>query len=58
MEKCNDVSTKGLVEILSKREGVQEIDVRPYESILIKIKDHIQELEIDGGPCKILIIWD
>ena len=55
MEK---LSTKDLVEELSKREAVQEIVVEPYDKFEIKIKDQSLTLDIDSGPCRILVIWD
>lgn len=49
------VSTKELTEELAKREGVQELDVRPYGRYEIRTPD---ETIISSGPARILINID
>ncbi len=49
------VSTKELVEELSKREAVETISVKPYEKYSIEANG---EKHDDEGPVVILKIWD
>lgn len=51
-------STVELVVELSKREAVNEIIVSPYDKIEIKVNGLEQKLDIDGGPARILVIYD
>lgn len=50
-----NVSTKDLVEELSKREGVEKLVVGPYEPCSITTGDQTVN---DSGPVVILRIWD
>lgn len=50
-----NVSTKDLVEELSKREGVEKLVVGPYEPYSITVAGQTVN---DGGPIVILKIWD
>ena len=49
------VSTRELMEELSKREAVETICVKPYEKYAIEANDEKTEGE---GPVVILKIWD
>lgn len=53
--ELKNVSTKELVEELTKREAVEKIVVEPYEPYSITIGE--QQIN-DGGPVVILRIWD
>lgn len=53
-----EIKTCELVNELSKREGVQEIIVEPYENIEIITETKRQALGIAQGPARILVIWD
>lgn len=50
-----NVSTKELVEELSKREAVEKIVIEPYEEYSMTVGN--QKIT-DGGPVVILRIWD
>lgn len=52
------ISTKELIEELSKREGVQHVWVKPYEEVNLIINDKKQNLQIKEGPARILLIYD
>ena len=47
-----------LIEQVAKREGVQVIDVAPYDVISVKVNQKAVETVISNGPAKILIVWD
>ena len=47
-----------LIEELSKREGIQELNVDPYNNLEVLINHKKQVLENVQGPMKILIVWD
>ena len=57
----SDISTKDLVEELSKREGVQRIDVAPHtQDVEIAVNEgerYVFDMNFEG-PQIILRIWD
>lgn len=58
MNELKNIPTKDLVEELIKREGVKEALVKPYESISLEIGYEKCDLPIEGGPARILIVFD
>ena len=53
-----DYSTKELVEEIIKRTGTQHMCVKPYEKISIEIDNKKQDLHVNEGPAKIVLIYD
>lgn len=58
MNELKSVSTKDLVEELIKREGVKEVVVKPYEDISLEVEYEKYDLPIEGGPARILVVFD
>lgn len=52
------METKILVDEMIKKEGVQNIQVKPYEKIELLVNNKKQVLDINEGPACILIIYD
>jgi hypothetical protein len=50
------ISTKELTEEMSKREGVKEIVVQPYE--WYQISGEKEQWDHGTGPARILVVWD
>lgn len=58
MDDLADVSTRDLVEELSKREGVKEIVAEPYQEFDLHLGGiRIEEIP-NSGPARILVVWD
>ena len=58
MDVLSDVSTRDLVEELSKREGVKEIVAEPYQEFDLNLGGNRVEEIPDSGPARILVVWD
>lgn len=56
--KIEYISTKDLVEELSKRTGTQELWIKPYQTIEISIDNKKQDLHIVEGPAKLVLVYD
>lgn len=60
--KPSECKTCELVKELADRKGVQNIEVAPYVPIEVKVGGKIvcgkNVGHIDGGPCRILVVYD
>ncbi len=53
-----EISTKELIEELLKREAIQHFWIKPYEKVSLIISDKKQNLQVNEGPARILLIYD
>lgn len=51
-------ATCELAEEMKTREGVQEIVVEPYKAVRVVVDGKSVPLDINGGPCSILVVYD
>ena len=52
------IPTSELVKELTKREGVQNIEVEPYAPIKVEVDGEAVQCDIESGPCHILVVYD
>lgn len=51
-------ATCELAEEIKTREGVQEIVVEPYQAVRVVVDGKSVPLDVTGGPCTILVVYD
>ena len=56
--KIEKISTKDLIEELSKRTGTQKLWIEPYQTIEILIDNKKQDLHIVEGPARLVLVYD
>lgn len=51
-------ATCELADEMKEREGVQEIVVEPYQAVRVVVDGKSVPLDVNGGPCTILVVYD